>query len=61
MNFIIQHSCFPQSYYSGLKVIILDPELFLRIQSFLLWIQKYYSGSNVFTLDPKFITVDPKL
>ena len=46
MNFIFRHSCFPQSYYSGSKVITPDPELLLRIQS-------YYSRSKVFTLHPK--------
>ena len=61
MNFIIRHSCFPQSYYSGFRVITPDPK-------FLLWIQSYYSGSEVsycgskvITPDPKFLTVDPKL
>ena len=52
-----------QSYYSGSKAVIPDPELFLRIQikvftldpKFLFWIQSYYSGSKVFTPDPKFL------
>ena len=48
MNFIIRHSCFPQSYYSGFKVIFPDPKL-------LFWIQSYFSGSKVFTLDPKLL------
>ena len=46
MNFIGRRSCFPESYYSGFKVIIPDPELFLLIQSF-------YSGSKVTIPDPK--------
>ena len=48
MNFIIRRNCFPQSYYSGFKVIIPDSK-------FLLWIQSYYSGFKVFTLDPKLL------
>ena len=46
MNFIIRHSSFPQSYYSGSKVFTPDPK-------FLLWIQSYNSGSKVTIPDPK--------
>ena len=48
MDFISRRSCFPESYYSGFKVIIPDPKLLFRIQS-------YFSGSKVFTLDPKLL------
>ena len=48
MNFISQRSCFPESYYSGFKVIVPDPKLLFRIQS-------YFSGYKVFTLDPKLL------
>ena len=48
MNFIIRHSCFPQSYYFGFKVIIPDPKLLIRIPS-------YFSGSKVITPDPKLL------
>ena len=53
MNFIIRHSFFPQSYYSGFKVIIPDPELILRIQSFCSGSKVSYSGSKVITPETK--------